>query len=74
MANMPLSASRIQASLPVLLINSSEDGISRKGESYIFTHLKKNPQSVFKLSHANHLNTPEENKEEVLKFIQNLLP
>ncbi len=74
MANMPLSASRIQASLPVLLINSSEDGISRKGESYIFTHLKKHSKSVFKLSHASHLSTPEENKEEVLKFIQSLQP
>ena len=74
LANMPLSASKIQAALPVLLINSSEDGISRKGESYIFTHLKRHPQSVFKLSHASHLSTPEENKEEVLKFIQSLQP
>ena len=74
MANMPASAAKIAQSIPVLLINSTEDGISRRGESYIFNQLKKHPKSIFRVSSASHMGTPEDNKEEVLKFIQSLQP
>ncbi len=74
LANMPASAAKIQQSIPVLLINSLEDNISKKGESYIFNQLKKHPQSIFRVSRASHMGTPEENKEEVLSFIQGLKP
>lgn len=74
MANMPASAAKIAQSIPVLLINSTEDNISKKGESYIFNQLKKHPKSIFRVSSASHMGTPEDNKEEVLKFIQSLQP
>lgn len=75
LGNMPQSAARISKSMkaiPVMLINSTEDNISKKGEYYIFNQLQAHPLSVFMLSHASHMGAPEANKDEVLKFIKSL--
>jgi len=72
---MPQSAARISKSMkaiPALLINSTEDNISKKGEHYIFNQLQAHPLSVFIVSQAGHLGAPEANKDEVLKFIKSL--
>jgi esterase/lipase len=75
LGNMPQSAARISKSMkaiPALLINSTEDNISKKGEHYIFNQLQAHPLSVFIVSQAGHLGAPEANKDEVLKFIKSL--
>jgi len=75
LGNMPQSAARISKSMkaiPSLLINSTEDNISKKGEYYIFNQLQAHPLSVFIVSQASHVDAPEANKDEVLKFIKGL--
>lgn len=75
LGNMPQSAARLSKSMkaiPALLINSTEDNISKKGEYYIFNQLQAHPLSVFIVSQASHMGAPEANKDEVLKFIKSL--
>lgn len=75
LGNMPQSAARLSKSMkaiPALLINSTEDNISKKGEHYIFNQLQAHPLSVFIASQAGHMGAPEANKDEVLKFIKSL--
>lgn len=73
LANMPLSASRIEKALPVLCIVSTEDGISRWGPDYIYNKLKAHPLSVYMATSASHLKAPDENKEVSLHFLKTLI-
>ncbi len=72
LANMPLSASRIEKALPVLCIVSTEDGISRWGPDYIFNKLKPHALSVYITTSASHLMAPEENRSATLDFLRKL--
>ena len=70
LGNMPLNATRIKKSIPVLCVMSQAEW--RLGRDYIFSKLPPNPKSVYLEPRASHTEAPRAVENETMAFVRSI--